>query len=124
MAAAYIPNGNSYFANVTAGSYFTANISSTTPTNQWLVTSISGGPVVFKFSSNLAKSTLSPNVAAGASGSYEGVVLNPTTGTNQIVGLENGDTSDGSLFVSTVRFVAIAPTTSYISITPIVPRGA
>ena len=118
-----VEHSNCYFANITAGSYFTANISSTTPTNQWLVTSISGGPVALTFSSNLAKSTLSPNVAAGASGEQEGTLISGST-TNQIIGLANGDSSDGSLFVSTVRLVALSPNNSYIVITPIVPRGA
>ena len=122
MAAAFIPNGNCYFANIAAGVVFTANISSTTPTNQWLVNSISGGPVALKFSSNLAKSTLSPTVAPGASGEQEGTIISGST-TNQIIGLENGDTSDGSLFVKTVRLVAQSPVNSYIVITPIVPRG-
>ena len=117
---AYIPNGNSYIANVAAGSYFTANISSVTPTNQWLVTNIGNVPVFLKFTSNLSANNLSPNITPGTSGVSEGQIV--AAGKDNVIGLNQ---SEGAQFVGTVNMVAslVGAGNTFLVITPIVPRG-
>ena len=117
---AYIPNGNSFVANVTSSGYFTANISSVTPTNQWLVTNIGNVPVFLKFTSNLSANNLSPNITPGTSGVSEGQVV--AAGKDNVIGLNQ---SEGAQFVGTVNMVAslVGAGNTFLVITPIVPRG-
>ena len=119
MSLSYIPNGNTYTANVTGLGFFTANISSSSPTNQWAVTVLESYPVALKLSSDLTLSAISPIAAPGASGETDAVLLVQNQPT--VISLNQ---TEGAKFVSTVRLVAIAAGPScLVTVTPIVPRG-